>query len=90
MNDAKCYACGAASGAGKAECRPYGPNGSWVCAGCCFSDASKIAEAERQLARQLDACGDVATIGDGNTGPRPATSRERRLAGVSGKRAKAH
>ena len=72
---ASCYLCKAVDlepdGQGDAvELRPYGPGGKMICFNCMTSSPEREAEAKRQFGAQLDACGDVAIIGE-TTGPRP-------------------
>ena len=76
-----CYRCGRPHGVGKRECRPYGPGGALLCAGCMFGedgakpDAAVQAEARRQFtarAGAIEATGHDAMIGEGFTdGPLP-------------------
>lgn len=76
-----CGQCHRPAGRGARECRPYGPGGSLLCAGCMFGedgaapDPTLQAEAGRQFAGRLskagrDAKGGPVAIGD-IAGPRP-------------------
>jgi hypothetical protein len=40
-DDICCVYCKRPDGKGKRELRPYGPGGSWVCAGCVFGEDGK-------------------------------------------------
>lgn len=72
----RCYHCGQPGGDGPRELRPYGPNGSDVCAGCVFG---KDAPPERKemataaLSRQLAVAGPL--IIDPQVGPRPTRKK---------------
>lgn len=78
---AGCYLCGRPPGVGKRECRPYGPGGALLCAGCMFGDDDTPpdpevqAEASRQFAARTDAIeasGHDAMVGEGfEDGPLP-------------------
>lgn len=71
MSD-KCYVCGCENGTGDNELRPYGPNGSPICAGCCFGNPERKKEAIKQLNIILDTCeelGVLPVIGDGPMRP---------------------
>lgn len=46
-----CYYCGVENGSGPNELRPYGPNGSYVCANCILGDGPKCKKREK-LARE--------------------------------------
>lgn len=82
-NERKCYSCGEPGGKGKRELRPYGPNGADVCAGCVFGekggkpDPTKLAEAEKQLGKQMLAPGPLVLDNREQVGPRPVRSRGR-------------
>jgi hypothetical protein len=57
------------------DLRPYGPNGSMVCFKCAMESPERTAQAEHQLSKVLDACGDVIVM-DEKTGPRPPSQEE--------------
>lgn len=60
-----CYKCQRPNGKGARECRPYGPGGQPICAGCAFGESEKPrrglrplpdvrATVEEQFRRRLD------------------------------------
>ena len=68
----KCIHCGQPGGTGKRELRPYGPNGTDVCAGCVFGGPpERKREAERQLGARLMATEPLVLDADEQVGPRP-------------------
>lgn len=64
-----CYLCGT-----KIDIRPYGPKGAMICFDCMMSSKELEAEAIKNFANQLDACGDVAIIDGTEIGPYPEKS----------------
>ena len=63
----KCHYCEKTT-----DLRPYGPNGSMVCFGCAMETPERAAEAQRNFAAQLDACGPEVVIDGTEAGPYPA------------------
>lgn len=63
--DRRCHYCGCAG-----DLRPYGPNGADVCFPCAMGTPERKAETANMFAKQLEACGDVAVIGE-SVGPYP-------------------
>lgn len=73
-----CIYCGCGHGdpdprakSGKAELRPYGPRGAYVCFFCMKETPEREAEAHRNLGAALDAAGPVALLDGDKTGVRP-------------------
>lgn len=85
MNGRSCYQCKRPGGVGKRELRPYGPNGSDICAGCVFgeegSEANQelLGQARSQLQRQLGNAGESVIVLDAanQVGPRALTPQEK-------------
>lgn len=82
-----CGQCHRPAGRGARECRPYGPGGSLLCAGCMFGEDGAApnpaleAEAKRQFSMRLakadrEADGGPVAIG-GIAGPRPHRTKGR-------------
>lgn len=70
----KCGVCGQPGGPGKRELRPYGRNGTDICAGCVFGNAEREAVAQERMALQFAMAGRVAVIDTREqAGPRRAT-----------------
>ena len=53
------------------DLRPYGPRGAMVCHPCATSTPEREAEATRNFAAQLNACGPVAVLDGTEAGPYP-------------------
>lgn len=58
----------------RADLRPYGPRGAFLCFSCMKAEPEREAEAFRQFAAQLEAAGRRAVIGH-EAGPYPLESR---------------
>jgi hypothetical protein len=72
MAERACIHCGLSGGVGPRELRPYGPNGSDVCAKCAFEGPpERLKEAERQLAARLCCSEPLVLVVEEQTGPRP-------------------
>jgi hypothetical protein len=61
----QCTTCGE-----KKETRPYGKDGAAICFQCAMGSDEARQETERQFSAQLNACGQVAVLGD-EAGPYP-------------------
>ena len=80
-----CGQCNRPAGVGKRECRPYGPGGSLLCAGCMFGEDGSTpdpvlrVEAERRFAALLDgAASETGAVEIGDiAGPRPHRAKGR-------------
>lgn len=65
-----CYLCHRPPGKGKRECRPYGPDGALLCAGCMFGEDGVAPDpaVQDEASRQFGALIDDASIAAGAGG----------------------